>query len=67
MKGSNNTPRPLRSRSISGLDSAAGFLVWSGSYRDSEIWRVEDATKLKGWLLRVAEQCECVIWDVSRE
>ena len=65
------TPMLLRSASIptsvllfSSVESAGSFLVQTDFVHDSEIWRIENATVLKEWLEKVADQCECVPWDI---
>jgi hypothetical protein len=68
------TPMLLRAESIpisvplfSSVESAGSFLVQTDFVDESEIWRIESATALKGWLERVAGQCECVPWDICND
>ncbi len=52
---------------FSSVESAGSFLAQSDFFDDSEIWRIESATSLKGWLERVPDQCECVPLDICND
>jgi len=56
---------PISVPLFSSVESAGAFLVQSDFLEDSEIWRIESATALKPWLERIADQCECVPWDLA--
>src|SRR5262245_58089089 len=56
---------PISVPLFSSLESAGYFLAQSDFEWDTEIWRIESATALVPWLERVADQCQCVPWDIA--
>src|SRR5262245_45154219 len=56
---------PVAAPIFSSLELAGALLVQLDFVENGEIWRVPNAGKLKDWLARVRDQCECVPLDLA--